>query len=123
MFLVGMAVGAILFTHDSELKQIASHEAGTAVSLLNGPPLSKLCGLNGLNGICAPTGPRVHGRFRPDICPRQRNKIFISALSGEPNMGLIMWISVWAVTIALAIGFSVMAVAMQSENDHAALGR
>ena len=37
VFLVGMAVGAILFTHDSELK-IASHEAGTAVSLLNGPP-------------------------------------------------------------------------------------
>jgi hypothetical protein len=34
-----------------------------------------------------------------------------------------MWISVWAVTIALAIGFSVMAVAMQSENDRAALGR
>ena len=41
----------------------------------------------------------------------------------EPNMGSIMWISVWAVTFALAIGFSVMAVAMQSENDHAALGR
>jgi hypothetical protein len=38
-------------------------------------------------------------------------------------MGPIMWISVWAVTIALAIGFSVMAVAMQSENDHATLGR
>jgi len=38
VYLVGMAVGAILFTHDSELKQIASHEAGTAVSLLNGPP-------------------------------------------------------------------------------------
>jgi hypothetical protein len=38
VFLVGMAVGAILFTHDSEPKQIASHEAGTAVSLLNGPP-------------------------------------------------------------------------------------
>jgi hypothetical protein len=37
-------------------------------------------------------------------------------------MGTIMWISVWAVTIALAIGFSVMAVAMQSETDHAALG-
>ena len=65
----------------------------------------------------------VHGLFRPDICTRQRNQISISALSGEPNMGLIMWISVWAVTIALAIGFSVMAVAMQSESDHAALGR
>ena len=38
-------------------------------------------------------------------------------------MGSIMWISVWAVTIALAIGFSVIAVAMQSENDQAALGR
>jgi hypothetical protein len=38
VFLVGMAAGANLFTHDSELKQIASHEAGTAVSLLNGPP-------------------------------------------------------------------------------------
>ena len=63
------------------------------------------------------------GRFGPDICTRQRNQIFISALSGEPNMGSIMWISVWAVTIALAIGFSVMAVAMQSENDQAALGR
>jgi hypothetical protein len=33
-----------------------------------------------------------------------------------------MWISFWAVTIALAIGFSVMAVTVQSE-DHAALGR
>jgi hypothetical protein len=34
-----------------------------------------------------------------------------------------MWLSLCAVTIALAIGFSVMAVAMQSENDHAAFGR
>ena len=34
-----------------------------------------------------------------------------------------MWISVWTVTIALAIGFSVMAVVMQSENDRTALGR
>ena len=39
VFLVGMAVGAILFTHDSKLKQIASHDAGTAISsLLNGLP-------------------------------------------------------------------------------------
>jgi hypothetical protein len=38
VFLVGIAVGVMLFTHDSELKQIASHEPGTAVSLLNGPP-------------------------------------------------------------------------------------
>ena len=39
VFLVGMAVGAILFTHDSKLKQIASHETGTEISsLLNGLP-------------------------------------------------------------------------------------
>ena len=38
-FSVGMAVGAILFTHDSKLKQIASNDAGTAISsLLNGLP-------------------------------------------------------------------------------------
>jgi hypothetical protein len=65
----------------------------------------------------------VHGLFDPDICSRQRNQIPISAFCGEPIMGTIMWISVWAVTIALAIGISVMAVAMQSETDHAALGR
>jgi hypothetical protein len=41
----------------------------------------------------------------------------------EPIMGTDMWISIWAVTIALAIAFSVMAVTMQSENDRAALGR
>ena len=34
-----------------------------------------------------------------------------------------MWLSIWAVTLALAIGFAVMAVTVQSENDHAALGR
>ena len=34
-----------------------------------------------------------------------------------------MWISIWAVTIAIAIGFAVMAIAMKSEDDHAALGR
>ena len=34
-----------------------------------------------------------------------------------------MWLSIWAVAIALAIGFAVTAVAVQSENDHAALGK
>ena len=34
VFLVGMAVGAILFTHDSKLKQIASHEAEIAISVV-----------------------------------------------------------------------------------------
>ena len=39
VFLAGMAVGATLSaTHDSKLKQITSHEAGTAISLLNGLP-------------------------------------------------------------------------------------
>ena len=38
MFLAGMAVGAILFTYDSKLKQNASHEAETAISLLNDLP-------------------------------------------------------------------------------------
>ena len=33
-----------------------------------------------------------------------------------------MWISFWAVTIALAIGFSVMAVAIQSKNVMPRLG-
>ena len=33
-----------------------------------------------------------------------------------------MWISFWAVTIALAIGFSVMAVTVQSENVMPRLG-
>ena len=67
VFLVGMAVGAILFTHDSELKQIASHEAGTACFPFKWPAadhaLSKLCGLNGLNGICAPS------RGKPETGP------------------------------------------------------
>jgi hypothetical protein len=34
-----------------------------------------------------------------------------------------MWFSIWAVTIALAIGFSVTAVAMQSESGRATFGR
>ena len=34
-----------------------------------------------------------------------------------------MWLNFWAVTIGLAIGFSVTAVALQSENDDAALGK
>jgi len=34
-----------------------------------------------------------------------------------------MWLSIWTVTVALAVGFSVTAVAMQSEKDHAAHGR
>ena len=38
VFLAGMAVGSVLLTHDSNFKQTASHEAGTAISLLNGLP-------------------------------------------------------------------------------------
>ena len=38
VFLAGMAVGGVLFTHDIKLKQIASHEAETAISLLNDVP-------------------------------------------------------------------------------------
>jgi len=63
----------------------------------------------------------VHGLFVPTFVPASGNQIPISALNR--SWVPIMWISVWAVTIALAIGFSVMAVAMQSEKDHAALGR
>ena len=38
VFLAGMAVGGVLLTHDSNFKQTASHEAVTAISLLNGLP-------------------------------------------------------------------------------------
>ena len=31
-----------------------------------------------------------------------------------------MWLSIWAVTVALAVGFAVTSVAMQSEYDHTA---
>ena len=34
-----------------------------------------------------------------------------------------MWLSIWTVTVALVIGFAVIAEAVRSENDHAALGR
>ena len=34
-----------------------------------------------------------------------------------------MWLSFWAVTLAMAIGFAVTAVTVQSENNYAALGR
>ncbi|MGE5305414.1 MAG: hypothetical protein ACM3TN_19055 [Alphaproteobacteria bacterium] len=36
MFLAGMAVGGVLFTRDSQHKQIASQDAGTVISFLNG---------------------------------------------------------------------------------------
>ena len=38
VFLVGIAVGGILFTQDSKQTQIASHDAVTAISILNGVP-------------------------------------------------------------------------------------
>ena len=34
-----------------------------------------------------------------------------------------MWFNIWAVTIAMAIGFSVMALVIQPKNDGAARGR
>jgi hypothetical protein len=34
-----------------------------------------------------------------------------------------MWIQIWAVTIAMAIGLSVMATLIESENDGATFGR
>jgi hypothetical protein len=34
-----------------------------------------------------------------------------------------MWFNIWTVSIALAIGLSVMAIAMQSKNDRAAHGK
>jgi hypothetical protein len=38
MFLAGMAVGGVLFTHDSKLEQLTSQEARTAISFLNAVP-------------------------------------------------------------------------------------
>lgn len=38
MFLAGMAVGGVLFTHDSKLEQLALQEARTAISFLNAVP-------------------------------------------------------------------------------------
>jgi hypothetical protein len=38
VFLAGIAIGSILFTHDSKQTQIASHDAVAAISLLNGVP-------------------------------------------------------------------------------------
>ena len=35
MFLAGMAVGGVLFSHDSRLEQLASQEARTAISFLD----------------------------------------------------------------------------------------
>jgi predicted MFS family arabinose efflux permease len=37
-FLAGIAIGGVLFTHDSKQTQIASHDAVAAISLLNGVP-------------------------------------------------------------------------------------
>ena len=37
-FLAGVAIGGVLFTHDSKQTQIASHDAVAAISLLNGVP-------------------------------------------------------------------------------------
>jgi hypothetical protein len=34
-----------------------------------------------------------------------------------------MWVAIWAVTIAVAIGLSVMATVIQAKNDGATLGR
>ena len=34
-----------------------------------------------------------------------------------------MWLNIWAVTIAMAIGFSVLALVIQPKNDRATLGR
>jgi hypothetical protein len=33
-----------------------------------------------------------------------------------------MWLNIWAVSIAVAIGLAVMAIVMQSRNVHTALG-
>ena len=38
MFLAGMAIGGVLFTHASKLEQLASQEARTAISFLNAVP-------------------------------------------------------------------------------------
>ena len=38
MFLAGIAVGGVLFTHDSQSKQIALQEARTVISFLNDVP-------------------------------------------------------------------------------------
>ena len=38
VFLAGMAIGGVLFAHDSKQIQIASHDAVAAISLLNGVP-------------------------------------------------------------------------------------
>jgi hypothetical protein len=34
-----------------------------------------------------------------------------------------MWLSLWAVTIALAVGFTVMTVALQTDRSSATTGR
>jgi hypothetical protein len=38
VFLAGIAIGGVLFTHDSKPTQTASHDAVAAISLLNGVP-------------------------------------------------------------------------------------
>jgi hypothetical protein len=38
VFLAGIAIGGMLFTHDSKQAQTASHDAVAAISLLNGVP-------------------------------------------------------------------------------------
>ena len=38
VFLAGIVIGDILFAHDSKQIQIASHDAATVISLLNGVP-------------------------------------------------------------------------------------
>jgi hypothetical protein len=38
MFLAGMAIGGVLFTHASKLEQLAAQEARTAISFLNAVP-------------------------------------------------------------------------------------
>ncbi len=38
VFLAGIAIGGILFAHDNNQIQIASHDAAAAISLLNGVP-------------------------------------------------------------------------------------
>jgi hypothetical protein len=38
VFLAGIAIGDILFAHESKQMQIASHDAVAAISLVNGVP-------------------------------------------------------------------------------------
>ena len=52
VFLAGMAVGGVLFTHDIKLKQIASHEAETAISLFKRRTANHAVNVS---DVCAPS--------------------------------------------------------------------